>query len=384
MNETKNKIDVMIVISEYLPEFVDGRINRMRSLEEYLAKKGKSYHILSSGRQSSLAKYKKYGFALSGLKKTGRGEVRRLKKVTGFMMLLLVLKLKFLFYKIIIFDKQIINTFNLYFKVNGLIKINHYSLILVSVPKFSTLVPFYFVKMPNSDVILDFRDLPFKHKIIVPNLLSRVILDLILKRFVSLGYTFWVTTLIASNELRQRLGPNAVIKVVPNGYDQLQTTKTLTNHQKYSLGYFGNIGGARSIEAQLVDLIHHFPDVAFWGHADAITKELLGPRFLGNLKRGDLHERMMSCKLLLLIITENEDASCAIPGKLYEYISTSKPIVYIGPSASAAYDLLEDLKYPFFHLKDGKIIDRTHGRIVDFKKVNQFKRSEIWAAELNF
>lgn len=365
----ERKLEYVIIIPEYLPEFNDGRIKRIHSLENYFEEKDISYVVLSHGIVTERPNNVKFGYGLLKFKKTDSEEkkiVKRNKKYLHF--------LKKIFTPFLIVDYLFISSFAFIRKLNKLLSKNKDCTVIVSVPRFSILLSLLFFNFRKRKLIIDFRDLPFTHSM-VPNKLSAAMIYGAINVLQRRAKQIWVTTEEAACEYLRIMKCKCPVLVVPNGYDY---KPNIDDDRKfdYRIGYFGNIGGPRTIKRFDKSIKKIEKDIHFWGRLDQNSKDRFGHRYHGILTGDDLYNTMSKCEFFLLIINEEEDAKCAIPGKLYEYILFKRPILYCGPQESATITLLRQLNYPYINISEDVILHSSNYQCPDLEGV--FQRDKIW------
>ena len=139
------------------------------------------------------------------------------------------------------------------------------------------------------------------------------------------------------------------IAVITNGYD-IEEVEKQTLDIKFSLAHIGSFLSERNpmiLWESLTELIHEIP-----GFKDQLEIKLIGAvsqevletitkygldSYLNNLgyvshKKAIAHQR--KTQVLLLIEIDSEDTKSIIPGKLFEYMVSGRPIIAIGPEKS--------------------------------------------------
>jgi galactitol-specific phosphotransferase system IIB component len=142
---------------------------------------------------------------------------------------------------------------------------------------------------------------------------------------------------------------NKPIAVITNGYDTENVVKQ-TLDSKFSLAHIGSFLSERNpsiLWECLVEMIEEIPD--FKRHLEikligAVSQEVLETisqfqlnSFLNNLgyvSHNQAIEHQRKSQVLLLIEIDSEDTKSIIPGKLFEYMVSNRPIVAIGPKES--------------------------------------------------
>ncbi|MFV8367982.1 glycosyltransferase family 4 protein [Flavobacterium sp. LB2R40] len=142
---------------------------------------------------------------------------------------------------------------------------------------------------------------------------------------------------------------NKPIAVITNGYDTEQVEKQALD-TKFSLAHIGSFLSERNpliLWESLVELIHEIPE--FKSHVEikligAVSQEVLETisqfglntylNNLGYVSHTDAIAHQRKSQVLLLIEINSEDTKSIIPGKLFEYMVSNRPIVAIGPNGS--------------------------------------------------
>ena len=150
---------------------------------------------------------------------------------------------------------------------------------------------------------------------------------------------------------------------IPNGWDPDDFPKNISNksgnlENVITLGHFGSIQGSRNCPG-LWEAIAKFNaknesqiNLIFAGNVSAeiktgVTKAGLNNcEFLGNLPHKKSITEMLRCDALLLIHNDTDSAVNSTPGKIFEYIGTSLPIISICRKDSDLSDLLNEFNLP--------------------------------------
>ncbi|MBP4143121.1 glycosyltransferase family 4 protein [Flavobacterium sp. P4023] len=178
------------------------------------------------------------------------------------------------------------------------------------------------------------------------------------------------------------------ITVITNGYDAEQVEKQNLD-SKFSLAHIGSFLSERNpliLWESLVELVHEIPD--FKSHLEikligAVSQEVLetitqfGLNFyLNNLgyvshKEAIAHQR--KSQVLLLIEIDSEDTKSIIPGKLFEYMVSNRPIIAIGPEGSDFAEIITNTNTGVFLKYSEKM--KLKSVILDF--YNQFLEGKL-------
>jgi hypothetical protein len=139
------------------------------------------------------------------------------------------------------------------------------------------------------------------------------------------------------------------ISVITNGYD-VENVEKQTLDSKFSLAHIGSFLSERNpkiLWESLVELINEVPD--FKSHLEikligAVSQEVLETitqfglnsylNNLGYVSHSEAIAHQRKSQVLLLIEIDSEDTKSIIPGKLFEYMVSNRPIVAIGPKDS--------------------------------------------------
>jgi hypothetical protein len=145
---------------------------------------------------------------------------------------------------------------------------------------------------------------------------------------------------------------------VPNGYDPAdypQKEQTRPN-QRFTLTYTGSLYGRRNPESlfkaiqKLIDEKKINPEkflLRFVGRFGGEIHQMFDKvsfnnslEIIGYLPHHESTKHLMSSDMLLLIVDESKESKEIVPGKVYEYIGTKKPVFAIAPKQSAIEELI--------------------------------------------
>ncbi|WP_413998866.1 glycosyltransferase family 4 protein [Flavobacterium sp. W1B] len=142
---------------------------------------------------------------------------------------------------------------------------------------------------------------------------------------------------------------NKPIAVITNGYD-VEKVEKQTLDTKFSLAHIGSFLSERNpmiLWESLVELIAEIPgfksdlEIKLIGAVsqevlETIAKFGLDPYLnsLGYVSHAEAVAHQRKSQVLLLIEINSEDTKSIIPGKLFEYMVSNRPIVAIGPKGS--------------------------------------------------
>jgi glycosyltransferase involved in cell wall biosynthesis len=168
------------------------------------------------------------------------------------------------------------------------------------------------------------------------------------------------TLIVVSEDIKRRFGEAREtilekIHVIPNGFDEEDFSHERTKNDagiKY-ISYVGNLGLQYPIEeflktfSELVKVDEQWR-IRFVGNvSDVLITEIqkLGlekwVEFTPYVEHKKAVEYMINSDLLLLIIPNTENNKGILTGKLFEYIATGNPIIYIGPEDGDALEILK-------------------------------------------
>lgn len=178
------------------------------------------------------------------------------------------------------------------------------------------------------------------------------------------------------------------IVVITNGYD-IEEVETQSLDTKFSLAHIGSFLSERNpsiLWESLVELVNEVPD--FKSHLEikligAISQEVLETisefglnsylNNLGYVSHGEaiLHQR--KSQVLLLIEIDSDDTKSIIPGKLFEYMVSNRPIIAIGPRNSDFSEIITTTNTGVFFNYSEKV--KLKSVILDF--YNQFLEGKL-------
>lgn len=150
---------------------------------------------------------------------------------------------------------------------------------------------------------------------------------------------------------------NKPITVITNGYDTEPTTQ-LNLDSKFSLAHIGSFLSERNpsiLWESLVELLDEIPD--FKSHLEikligAVSQEVLETisqfnlngylNNLGYVSHSEAIAHQRNSQVLLLIEINSEETNSIIPGKLFEYMVSNRPIIAIGPKESDFAEIITE------------------------------------------
>ncbi|QSB26020.1 glycosyltransferase family 4 protein [Flavobacterium sp. CLA17] len=183
---------------------------------------------------------------------------------------------------------------------------------------------------------------------------------------------------------------NKPISVITNGYD-IENVEKQALDTKFTLAHIGSFLSDRNPEflwESLVELLNEIPD--FKAHLeikligavsqevlDAIAQFNLNPylNLLGYVSHHEAIAHQKKSQVLLLIEINSEDTKSIIPGKLFEYMVSNRPIVAIGPQGSDFAAIVKETNTGVFFDYSEKA--KLKSVILDF--YNQFLEGKLQA-----
>ena len=178
------------------------------------------------------------------------------------------------------------------------------------------------------------------------------------------------------------------IAVITNGYDTEQVEKQ-TLDSKFSLAHIGSFLSERNpliLWESLTELIQEIPD--FKSHLEikligAVSQEVLetitqfGLKLylnnLGYVPHNEAIAHQRKSQVLLLIEIDSEETKSIIPGKLFEYLVSNRPIIAIGPQDSDFAEIISNTNTGVFLKYSEKM--KLKSVILDF--YNQFLEGKL-------
>ena len=181
---------------------------------------------------------------------------------------------------------------------------------------------------------------------------------------------------------------NKPITVITNGYD-VETVEKQTLDTKFTLAHIGSFLSDRNppfLWEVLVELLNEIPE--FKSHLeikligavsqevlDAIQEHLLKDylNLVGYISHKEAVAHQRKSQVLLLIEINSEDTKSIIPGKLFEYMISNRPIIAIGPQGSDFADIVTQTNTGVFFDYSEKA--KLKSVILDF--FNQFLEGKL-------
>lgn len=181
---------------------------------------------------------------------------------------------------------------------------------------------------------------------------------------------------------------NKPIAVITNGYDTEEVEKQILD-TKFSLAHIGSFLSERNpliLWESLIELTQEIPD--FKSHLEvkligAVSQEVLETitqfglkpylNNLGYVSHAEAIAHQRKSQVLLLIEINSEDTKSIIPGKLFEYMVSNRPIIAIGPNGSDFAEIITNTNTGVFFDYSEKM--KLKSVILDF--YNQFLEGKL-------
>lgn len=162
------------------------------------------------------------------------------------------------------------------------------------------------------------------------------------------------------------------IAVITNGYDH-QSTLDFQLDSKFTVSHIGSLLSKRNPEVLwkvLRDLIQTNSDFSkdfqlnIIGYvSDTVLKTIANYQLtnyvnnIGYIPHSEVVKYQKQTQLLLLIEIDSKDTQCIIPGKLFEYMVSNRPIVALGPENSDVENIIKETNTGnYFYYTDYKLL----------------------------
>ena len=178
------------------------------------------------------------------------------------------------------------------------------------------------------------------------------------------------------------------IAVITNGFD-VENVEKQPLDTKFSLAHIGSFLSARNpklLWESLTELLDEIPD--FGSHLEikligAVSQEVLDTiaafglnsylNNLGYVSHAEAIAHQRKSQVLLLIEIDSEETKSIIPGKLFEYMVSNRPIIAIGPNGSDFAEIITNTNTGVFFDYSEKV--KLKNLILDF--YNQYLEGKL-------
>ena len=184
-----------------------------------------------------------------------------------------------------------------------------------------------------------------------------------------------VTSHVTKTEFKQLT--TKPIAVITNGFDDVLTAKnTPSLDVKFSMVHIGSLLSKRNpvvLWRVLSDLIKENKDFSkdfelkFIGLVSEAVLQNLNKYNLSNyidnkgyVSHSECVEYQKKSQVLLLIEIDSNETRCIIPGKLFEYMAASRPILALGPKASDVEKLIKETCTGNYFYYDEYLVLKQH------------------------
>lgn len=228
-----------------------------------------------------------------------------------------------------------------------------YTLATTPFLSFLLIAPWFVTK---NQLVYDVRDLTWEYKVSSSFIVSS------LQRAVGMWALHAIrksvlvaTTTVAEKQYLESRVPGANVVHIANGIEEdvllqlARTAHSTTAHNIRHVVYAGTVGVAQGIDI-LGEAALMMPDVRFTVIGDgSAMRQLREKKREMHLENLLLYGSMPRSKVLgeyinasVLFVRLRAGFSTAVPSKVYEYLATGRPIVYMGAETDAAWQVLAD------------------------------------------
>ncbi len=165
------------------------------------------------------------------------------------------------------------------------------------------------------------------------------------------------------------------IEVITNGYDY-EPVEKIELDSKFSIAHIGSLLSKRNPEilwkalSDLIEANEGFAKDFQLNFVGAVSQDVLNSIDNNNLSNyinnvGYIsHNESIKCQkksqILLLIEIDSEETKCIIPGKLFEYMVSNRPIIALGPKGSDIEKIIKETNTGnYFYYNDYELLKST-------------------------
>lgn len=361
----KKKKDILIITYDFPPYVGGGGVNRILKLVKYLNYSKYKVHVIAA---KTIRNYFSGKDRVNELRNT-LADVKYLQDPIPKIFLPHKLKVLSLnlpkkiwglskFKSFIFPDITVIWTFFLILNIHKILKSNSYHKLIISTPPHSlNLICLYFYYISKKEsIVLDIRDMWVGNDIFVNNSLHNKAANWVMQKAIHRSNYITATTKAMVDTIKREYKCSKITEIT-NGYDpdDLLVDKKYKIKKKILILYAGaydEIGGRRDLK-YLIDAI----SIA---NGKELQFEIYGPiknsvvEYTESLQNVTVYPSMkyhgiqqyiqINSNIMVVVITPDEDAKHAVPGKYFEYLQFKIPILVLCPKDAAIKWYLEKTK----------------------------------------
>jgi hypothetical protein len=224
--------------------------------------------------------------------------------------------------------------------------------------------------------LADFRD-PWTtigyHKKLKLSTTSKEKHKILEKQVLNTADKLMVTSYITKAEFE--MITNKPITVITNGYD-IETVGAVSLDATFTLSHIGSLLSERNPEilwqiiSELIEELESFKEDFQLNLIGFVSKNIMESlekwrltNYVNNIGYVSHNEAIIFQKksqILLLIEINSEETRCIIPGKLFEYMVSNRPIISIGPKDSDVEKIIKETNTGnYFYYDDYKLLKAT-------------------------
>ena len=363
------KKNILLITGQFIPYTKSiGGVIRIYSFLQSLKKKHNIYLLANSGNYNGYLGLSKNNLDFINI--TYLKKKNKLVKLDLFKDFVFFKIIKNFFYLVSI-DRTFASTSRYFQETSKIIESKKIDYIIISGPPFSL---FFLIKkikknFPYIKIIVDYRD-GWTGRI---NNLSLLLIKKIVRNFIEKKILHYVEyILVATNNIKKNLSyiTKKKIILITNGYINNFNNTKLTKHnsstsEKILVGYFGLIsdqsGGYRDIKILYNifknDLFLQNKYIFYFFGNNTIFNTSIKNFSIFKFKKNVPYKKVLSVMsqmdYLLCLHTDQNTSKEVITGKLYEYISSRRPIIFISAGGTEGGEIVKKyrLGYSINYLK---------------------------------
>ena len=358
------KKNVLFITGQFLPYTKSvGGILRVYSFLQTLKNKHNLYLLTNSGLY-----YGYLGIRKKSLKEIKITYLKKKNNVNSFF-----LNCKTLLFRIFNFNKFFQNLLYLFcidysfffidqyyketIKIIDSKKINY---IIISAPPFSLffLIKRIKLKHPDIKIVVDYRD-GWTGRV---NSVFLYIIKNFVKNFIEKNIIkFTDSILVATNSIKISLSliSKKKITLITNGFLNISSKAKLNKSKKILIGYFGLISDQSNSYRDISIIFNIFKEnylfqkkylFYFYGNnniSNLAIKNFSSFKFKKHISHSKVLSKMSNMDYLLTLHTEKSTAQEVITGKLYDYIASRVPIIFISSGETEGGKIVTKYKLGF-------------------------------------